>query len=345
MNRSRLGAGIRAAALAAGLAAATACSSAHTLTVQTPTAQSPTVHTPIAHTPTVPATTHASTAAPTGSGRPGLATVGDILYAGWTSPAATGDAGALNLGWTTDGGSTFTMVANSESTALGEGPALDGDGRGVLVAWTDGAHLLNLAYSTGTALTCKTTFSGVTSPYSPALADSGSGVRSLAWADDTGHLNFAQVDTTACGATGAITLTGRNTVPNTTIAGPALVYDTTSAGLGLVVAWVGTDSAHDINIASYVNTTTLAHTVQLAPNPPAASTSAPGMAASAADLYLRFRGTDGKLYTAYSEGCLPTCFSARTDGTLIGSGVGMTGGQRTWIAYFDSSHKLVVTGF
>jgi hypothetical protein len=330
MNRSRLGAGIRVAALAIGLAAATACSSARTLTV---------------HTPTVPATTHASTTAPTGSGRPGVATVGDTLYVGWTSPAATGDAGALNLGWTTDGGKTFTMVANSETTTPGEGPALDGDARGVLVAWTDGAHTLNLAYSTGTTLACKTTFSGVTSPYSPALAGGDSGARVLAWANDTGHLNFAQVDTTACGTTGAITLTGRNTVPNTTIAGPALVYDTTSAGLGLVVAWVGTDSAHDLSVASYVNSATLAHQVQLAPNPPAASTSAPGMAASAADLYLRFMGTDGKLYTAYSEGCRPTCFSARTDGTLIGSGVGMTGGQHTWIAYFDNSRKLVITSF
>jgi hypothetical protein len=217
----------------------------------------------------------------------------------------------------------------------------------VFIAWTDGAHTLNLAYYNGTTLTCRTALTGVNSPYSPALANDRSGARYLAWADETRHLNFARVDSAACGSLGTMRLTDRNPVPNTTIAGPALVYDTTSAGLGLVVAWVGTDSEHSISVASYVNTTVLAHRVHLALDPPAASTSAPGLAAESADLYLEFRGTDGKLYTAYSEGCIPSCFTARANGAVAGSGsgVGMASGDHTWTAYFDRTGTLVITGF
>jgi hypothetical protein len=288
---------------------------------------------------------HGVAGARAGSGRPGLTAVGDTLYVGWSGPSGTGAAGALNLGWSTDGGKTITKIANGESSAPGEGPALDNDARGVFVAWIDGGHALNLAYYNGAALTCKTTLTGVTSAYSPALAHEGSGARYLAWADESGHLNFAVLDSTACASTATMRLTGRHTVSDTTIAGPALVYDTTSAGLGLVVAWAGTDSAHGISVASYVNTATLAHRVRLAPNPPAASTSAPGLAAAVSDLYLEFRGTDGKLYTAYSEGCIPSCFTAHTDGTPAGSGVGMSGGQHTSVAYFERDGTLVIHSF
>ncbi|WP_370081026.1 hypothetical protein [Streptacidiphilus sp. MAP12-16] len=251
----------------------------------------------------------------------------------------------MNLGWTTDGGQTITRVTGGETTLPGEGPALDSDGRGVFVAWTNSTYTLTIAYYDGTALTCKTRLSGVISPHSPALANDGSGTRYVAWADGTGHLNFAKVNSANCRSPGTITLTRRNRLPNTTVAGPALVNDSTSAGLGIVVAWAGTDSAHTLNVASYVDSATLAHKVSVAPNPPAASASAPGLASASSDLYLGFRGTDGKVYTAYSEGCIPSCFSAGTDGTLAGSPVGMTGGQHTWLSYFDSGGRLVLKSF
>lgn len=314
-----------AAVLAVGLATVAACSGAQAVKA-------------------APAT-RASSSTPTGNGRPALTAIGDTLYLGWTSSTGTNAAGALSLGRSTDGGRTITKITNIGSTTPGEGPALDNDGRAVFLAWTDAAHTLNLAYYNGTSVTCETTLTAATSPYSPALANDGSGTRYLAWADERGHLNVAKVNDAACSAAGTMTLTDRNTLPDTTIAGPALAYDTTSAGLGLVMAWAGADSAHTLNIASYVNAAALAHKARLAANSPDASTSAPGLASAAADLYLGFRGPDGKLYIAYSEGCVPSCFSSHTDGTPIGSGVGMSGGRRTWVSYFDSTGALVVNSF
>lgn len=326
MNRTWLRTRMTVAAAVVVASAAAACSGAHA-----PTA-SPASH-PLAHARTI------------GSGRPGLSAIGDTLYVGWSSAGGTGAGGQLNLGRTTDGGKTISMLAVHESTAAGQGPALDSDGRGLFVAWPDNAHTLNLAYYDGRTLACRTRLVGVTSLYSPALAHDGSGVRYLAWADQAGRLNFARVESAACGSTGAMTLADRNTALDTTVAGPALAFDVTSAGLGLVVLWAGGDSANGIYVASYVGATVLVHRVRLTGVGVASSTSAPGLAASSADLYLRFRGTDGKLYTAYSEGCNPSCFSPRTDGTLVGSGVGMTGGEHVWVAYFDDSGSLIINGF
>jgi len=140
---------IAVSAVVLGLSATAACSGARAQT------SGPTAH--------PSATAHPSTSVRTGAGRLGLTAIGSILYVGWSGPSRTGTAAALNLEWTADGGRTLTTLATGESIAPGEGPALDNDGHGVFIAWTDGAHTLNLAYYDDTKLTCRTAFNGMTS--------------------------------------------------------------------------------------------------------------------------------------------------------------------------------------
>jgi len=319
MLRAKLGAAITALALTAGIALAAA-----------------------------PSTAQALTTGHTGSGVPALTTIGNTLYIAWTGSTGTANAKGLNLGWSTDAGKTITKVANGETSPQGEGPALDNDGTGVYIAWpgSDSAHTLNIAYYNGAGFTCKTTLTGATTTYSPALAHDDSGHRYLAWTDLTGHLNVATVDSTGCATTHTMALTNRTTLPQSAAAGPALVFDTSgSSNLGLVVAWPGTDTAHTINVASYVGTTTLADqtTVGGASTATASSTSPVGLTVTTADLYLGYRGTDGNLYLAYSEGCIPTCFSSGTPGPAVASGIGAAYGPSIWLSYFDATGHLNVS--
>jgi len=280
----------------------------------------------------------------TGSGVPAVTTVGSTLYVAWTGSTGTADAKGLNLGFSTDGGQTITKVANGQTSPQGEGPALDNDGTGVFIAWpgSDTAHTLRIAYYNGSGFTCVTTLTGATTSYSPALTHDGSGHRYLAWTDLTGHLEFAGVDSSGCATTHTMALTGRLTVPQTAAAGPALVFDTSGAGNGVVVAWPGSDSAHELNVASYTGSATLANQTTVAATPPAqaASTDPVGLTVTESDLYLGYRGTDGDFYETYSEGCSPTCFYQGSAGSPAASGIGAAWGPSIWWAYFDASGHL-----
>jgi hypothetical protein len=282
----------------------------------------------------------------TGSGGPALAESGGRLYVGWTGSTGTAGAKGLNLGYSTNAGKTITKIANGETAPQGVGPALDGDGTGVYLAWPSGnaSDTLTAAYFNGTAFTCRTSFTGVTTTYSPALADDGSGNLYIAWTDPVGHIEIARLDSSACATTGTMALTGRTTLTETTTAGPALVYDTTDANLGLVVAWTSSGSGSPVEIGSYTGATTLTNLSQV--SAPVGSSADPGLAVTTSDLYLMYPGTDGYAYLGYSEGCIPSCFSPTSTGNQASSSIGIAvDGATTYYAFFDPTGHLDVDSF
>lgn len=285
----------------------------------------------------------------TGSGRPALADVGGRLYVAWAGTSGTAAAKELVLGYSTNSGADIVKLDSAERVPQGEGAAIDGDGTGVYVAWPAGdrANTLTAAYYSGTAKSCRTAFTGVTSPHAPALVNDRAGHRYLAWTDPSGHLNVGRLDSSACATSHAMTLVERHTFADTTPAGPALMWDDSgSSNLGIVIAWTGADAAHTLDVASYDGAGGLTRRSTVAS--PVGATLAPGLAAADADIYIGFRGTDGGFHIAYSEGCNPTCFQDASSGTpQVTSGIGMSGGARiaTRWSYFDTTGHLVVDHF
>ena len=278
-----------------------------------------------------------------GTGRPALAHAGTgPLYIGWTGTTGTATAKELDLGSSLDQGKTITKVSWTERVPQGQGPALSIGGTGVFVAWVAGNHAnaLTAEYYDGTALNCRTEFTGVTSPYAPAMVTDPAGVRYLAWTDTAGHLNVAHLDSSGCATTHTMRLTNRVTLPDTSVAGPALVYDSSgSSNLGVLIAWTGTEATHPIHVATYVGTATLTKRSTV---PSAIGTSgAPGLGVADSDLYLGFIGTDGNVYFAYSEGCVPTCFNAAATGEDGTAGFGIDPDMNVvWSAFFDANGHL-----
>ena len=142
-----------------------------------------------------------------------------------------------------------------------------------------------------------------------------------------------------------MTLVNRVTLPDLSAAGPALVYDDSgSSNLGLVITWLGTDSAHTVNVASYVGTTTLTKRSQVAS--PVGATGSPGIVSEPSDLYLVFRGATGNMFLAYSEGCSPSCFQAADSGVASQSDIGIApNGQIFKYTYFDPAGHLNITTY
>lgn len=281
----------------------------------------------------------------TGTGRPALAHFGTSpLYIAWAGSTGTATAKELDMGYSVDNGKTITKVAWTERTPQGQGPALSmgANGAGVYVAWIAGnnGNTLTAEFYSGSTLSCRTAFTGVVSAYSPAMVTDPAGIRYLAWTDPTGHLNVAQLNSDACATTHLMTLTNRVTLPDLSTNGPTLVYDSSgSSNLGIVIAWDGTEALNPIHVASYVGTTTLTHRSTV---PSTVGTSgAPGLGVADSDLYLGFIGTDGNVYFAYSEGCIPTCFNASADGEHGTAGFGVDPDMNVvWSAFFDANGHL-----
>ncbi|GHJ46963.1 hypothetical protein Cs7R123_43050 [Catellatospora sp. TT07R-123] len=281
----------------------------------------------------------------TGSGRPALALVGTRMYIAWAGSSGTAAAKELVVGYSTSAGLRITKVPGTERVPQGEGAALDADGTGVYLAWPagDNGNTLTAAYTTGAALTCRTSFAGVVSTHAPALATDPAGVRYLAWTDTAGHLNVGRLNSTACAGGGTMTLTNRVVLPETSVAGPALVYDDSgSSNLGLVLAWTPGDAAHSIQVGSFTAAATLSHRSQV--NAPVGSIAAPGLSSATADLYITFRGDNGSVFYGYSEGCIPTCFYASDLGEQAAAGVGQPAdGDYHYYTYFDPTGHLVIS--
>ncbi|GIF98160.1 hypothetical protein [Catellatospora citrea] len=281
----------------------------------------------------------------TGSGRPALALAGARMYIAWAGSSGTAAAKQLVVGYSTSAGLRITKVPGTERVPQGEGAALDTDGTGVYVAWPagDNGNTLTAAYTTGSALTCRTAFTGIVTAHAPALASDPAGVRHLAWTGPDGHLNVARLNTAACAAGGALTLTNRVVLADTSVAGPALVYDDSgSSNLGLVLAWAAGDGAHSVQIGSFTGSAVLGHRSQV--TAAVGSTAAPGLSSATADLYVTFRGDNGSVFYGYSEGCIPTCFHASDLGEQAGAGVGQPAdGDYHYYTYFDPTGHLVVS--
>lgn len=288
----------------------------------------------------------------TGSGRPALAPVGSRLYIAWTGSSGTPAARDLNLGWSTSEGARIQKVLHGEKSPQNEGPALLADGAtpqsstGVFMAWPAGnaGNTLTAAFFDGTSVTCRTAFAGITTPHSPALAQDPSGARFVGWVDESAHLNIARLDSSTCATTHTMSLTAPVVLPDTSVAGPSLAYDLTSAGLGMMIAWSGTDSAHLVKVATYNGTTTLTNrgTVDL----PVGSLTGPSIGTQYADNYLSFQGTDGLAYLAYSEGRQPAGFQG--SGSVYSHGLSSAIGLDDPVnrrAYFDATGHLNISFF
>jgi hypothetical protein len=291
------------------------------------------------------AAAEATTTGHSGSGRPALAFTADRLYVGWAGSSGTAAAKELVIGYSTSNGLRITKVPNNEHVPQGEGAALSSDGTGVYLAWPSGTTL-TAAYTTGTGLTCRTAFTGVLTAHAPALATDPTGTRWLAWVDPATHLNLARLDSSACATGGPMRLTGRVTLPDTSVAGPALVYDDSgSSNLGLVLAYPSGGASAAIEVGSFDGSATLTHRARVLT--PVGSADAPGLSSGNADLYLSYRGTDGNVYLAYSEGCLTPCFDqhASPTGEQATAGVGLPATDfGLYRSFFDPTGHLVVEG-
>ena len=288
----------------------------------------------------------------TGSGRPALAPVGSRLYVAWTGSSGTPAAKDLNLGWSTSEGLRIQKVLSGEKSPQNEGPALLADGAtpqtstGVFLAWPAGnaGNTLTAAFYNGSAVTCRTSFPGITTAHSPALAQDPTGARFISWVDAGSHINVARLDASACATSRTMALTSQVVLPETTVAGPSLAYDISGANLAMMIAWSGTDAAHLVQVASFDGTSTLVNrgTVDL----PVGSLSGPTLAAQYSDDYLTFQGTDGLAYLAYSQGRQPAGFQGA--GSVYSHGLSSAIGLDNPVkrrAYFDATGHLNISSF
>jgi hypothetical protein len=293
-----------------------------------------------------PTAAGAVTTGHTGSGRPALAFAGGRLYLAWAGSSGTAAAKELVIAYSTSDGVRDIKIPTTERTPQGEGPALSGDGTGVYLAWPAGnnGNTLTAAYTTGAGLTCRTAFAGVIAAHAPALAADPTGTRYLAWVDPAAHVNVARLDSSTCATTKIMTLAGRITLPDTSIAGPALVFDDSgSSNLGFVLAFDTGDTARSIAVGSFTGTTTLIHRSSV--SAPVGSTDGPGLSSGNSDLYLSYRGIDGNVYLAYSEGCLTPCFDQHVNptGERATAGIGLPSNDAgLFRSYFDPTGHLVI---
>jgi hypothetical protein len=270
-----------------------------------------------------PAAALATVTSHTGSGRPDLANSGGRLYLGWAGSTGSAATKELVFGWSVNAGTNITKVTNPERIPQGTGPALDGDGSGVYLAWPDGnaGNTLSAEYYNGTTFSCRTAFSSITTAFSPAMANDGAGHRYLAWTDSAGLLNVALLNSSNCATTHTMTLVNRTTLTDVSVAGPALGWDVNvgSSNLGFMLGWV--DHSGAFRVASYDGTAVLKNRSVV--TSPVAATGAPSLSSEGSDDYATWRGVDGNVYFGYSEGCRPSCF--QTSGTTIDRGVGGVG--------------------
>ena len=262
----------------------------------------------------------------------------------WAGSTGSPNTKELVFGWSVNRGLNITKVTNPERVPQGTGPALDGDGSGVYLAWPAGnaANTLTVSYYNGTALTCRTAFTGITTAFSPGLANDGAGHRYLAWTDSVGQLNVGLLDSSACATTNRMSLLNRITLHDISFSGPALGWDVNvaSSNLGFMLGWV--DRGGDLRIASYDGTSVLKNRSVV--SSPVKVTGAASLSSQGSDDYVTWRGVDGNVYFGYSEGCTISCF--QTSGTIIDhgtGGVGLVSDGPIIQAYFDAAGRLNIT--
>ncbi|MET7418681.1 hypothetical protein [Dactylosporangium sp. NPDC005555] len=302
----------------------------------------------------IPGVAAAYTTVHTGSGRPALALASNRLYAAWTGSTSGTSGKQLIVAWSGDGGRTFTKDNTVvERIPEGEGPALDADGSfgyavGVYLAWpaANNGNTLTVGYTIGSGLKCRTAITGVRTDRSPAMThDSTFGTRWIAWTGTDNRINVARLDSTGCtGAPGGMVLRDRVTLAETTTGGPALVFDDSGAGNGLILGWTGAGGV--INLATVTPGSSVLTNRSTVTQPGQLSTGALALTSHPSDLYIWFRATDGTVHRGYSQGCRPTCFYMFAWELPAASPVGAgTDGFHDTIGYFDPNGKLNVATY
>ncbi len=298
-----------------------------------------------------PAQTFAMKLVNTGSGRPALTNVAGRVAVAWTGSAKPDNAANLNIGWLDATGTSVQKAPPlGEATLANEGPALTDDGSrvdgvdatGFILAWPSSDHTLKALYYGAHGATCLTSFAGILTAHSPALAHAENAGPTIAWVDPDSHLNVGTLDTSTCLDTGKITMRTRVVLPDTSSAGPSLAADTTHPELGMMLAWTGTDAGHHVHIATYDGTAVL--TQRGTVDAPVGASGAPSLTNRNSDNYLAFRGTDGLGYFGYSQGLVPSAYTMH--GLVfaggLGSDIGMSNGNY-FSAYFDNAGRLHVS--
>lgn len=296
----------------------------------------------------LPGVAAAYTTVHTGSGRPALALAGGRLAAAWTGSTSGTSGKQLIVGWSTDGGRTFTKDNSIvERVPQGEGPALDASADGVYLAWAaaNNGNTLTVAYTAGAGLQCRTAFTGVRTNRSPAFAHDGTGTRWIAWTGTDNRLNLARVEGSGCaGAPGGLALRDRVVYADTTAEGPALVFDDSGAGNGLILGWTG--PAGIINLATATTGSATLTNRSSVTQPGEVSTGGFSLTSHPSDLYIWFRAPDGTVHRGFSQGCRPTCFYTFPWELPAASGVGAgTDGFHDTIGWFDPRGKLNVATY
>ena len=257
----------------------------------------------------------------TGSGKPTMAAGDGRLYVAYAGSSGASATKELIFAYSTSPANqapVLTKIANGERLPEGSGPALDDNrqtlygpfGPGVFLAWPDGnaGNTLTAAYYKGTGLVCPTAFNRISTPFSPAMAHDLSGHRYLAWTDSAGLLNVAQLNSTGCAGPNTLSLVNRTTLHDVSLTGPALGWDENvcCSFLGIMLGWV--DRGHDLRIATYDDTPVLKKRAGV--DSPVDVVGAPDLISQDSDNYLAWRGVNGHVFSAHSQGCTPSCFQS-----------------------------------
>jgi hypothetical protein len=286
----------------------------------------------------------------TGSGAPALTRTSTRLYVAWTGTAYTAAAKELDLGYSTSNGKNIVKISTSERTPQNEGAALDTEGDGIIMVWPAGnnGNTLTAVYYDGTStFSCRTTFTGIVSPHSPAIGNDHNGRRWLAWTDTTGHLNVAPFFYDTCATSHVMTLGTRTTLTATSPYGPGMVWDDSgSSNLGLLLAYIANDAAHTLVTGTFQGSATLANIANATiAGGSVYPSSQPAIGSADSDLYLTLRGSDNYRYAAYSEGCRPTCFNLTQTSDQVTSPIGAETGYFTDWAYFNAAGNLTFDSY
>jgi hypothetical protein len=166
-----------------------------------------------------------------------------------------------------------------------------------------------------------------------------SGHRYLAWTDSAGLLNIGRLDSSNCATTNTMSLVNRTTLHDVSLTGPALSWDENvcCSFLGIMLGWV--DRGRAVRIASYDDTPVLKYRATV--TSPVLASGAPDLVSQDSDNYLAWRGVNGHVYSAHSQGCQPACFQS-PDNEVVSTGTGGVGAQGVYLrAWFDATGHLV----
>lgn len=180
----------------------------------------------------------------------------DVAWAG------TDANGEINAAQVTPGGSILSgtkWTDRSSSTYQGTGAAISFDTTldFSLIAWTDLNTTVHVALDSGGGAACDSTGFG-SSVDTPYLTEAANGIMYLTTVAPGGAMHVTEVDNNGCvregglGGPGTLSAGPSTTISgNTSYDGPTLVDLSSSGTPDLWLAWAGTNSAHNINIAKF----------------------------------------------------------------------------------------------